>query len=75
MLQNEPSIWATFYGMRTGLFTSKKLSDYFNEDKSDPINARRIINGTDKAKLICEYYNKFLNSIQGKNKLSYPLTS
>lgn len=63
MLQNEPSIWATFYGMRVGLFTSKKLSDYFNEEKSDPINARRIINGTDKAELILGYYNKFFNSI------------
>lgn len=63
LLQNEPSIWATFYGMRVGLFTSKKLSDYFNEEKSDPINARRIINGTDKAELILGYYNKFFNSI------------
>jgi putative chitinase len=64
LLQNKPSIWATFYGMRVGLFTSKRLDHYFNTEKSDPINARRIINGTDKAELICEYYNKFLNSIQ-----------
>ena len=64
LLQKEPSIWAAFYGMKVGLFTSKKLSDYFNEDKSDPINSRRIINGVDKAELICDYYNKFLNSIQ-----------
>lgn len=63
LLQEEPSIWATFYAMKTGLYTGKKLSTYFNSEKTDPINARRIINGTDKAELICDYYNKFLNSI------------
>lgn len=63
LLQNKPSIWATFYGMRTGLFTSKKLSDYFNNEKNDPKNARKIINGLDKAELIVGYYNNFLNSI------------
>lgn len=64
LLQNQPSIWATFYGMRNGIFTTRKLSDYFNEEKSDPINARRIINGLDKAELILCYYNNFLNSIK-----------
>lgn len=63
LLQSKPSIWATFYGMRTGLFTGKKLSDYFNSDKSDSKNARRIINGLDKTELIIGYYNKFYNSI------------
>jgi len=63
LLQNKPSIWATFYGMRVGLFTSKRLDQYFNEIKTDPINARRIINGTDKAELIKNYYDKFLKSI------------
>lgn len=50
-------------GMTVGLFTGKKLSDYFNDTKEDPINARRIINGTDKAELIAGYYYKFLNAI------------
>lgn len=63
LLQNEPSIWATFYGMRVGLFTSKKLNDYFSDEKYDPINARRIINGLDYTAVINGYYNKFYNSI------------
>lgn len=63
LLQMQPSIWATFYGMLTGLYTGKKLSNYFNDKISDPVNARRIINGTDKAQLIAGYYTKFLNSI------------
>lgn len=38
-----------FEGMTRGIFTSKKLADYFNASKTDWINARRIINGTDRA--------------------------
>ena len=71
LLQVKPSIWATFYAMEKGLYTGKKLGHYFNGEKSDPIWARSIINGKrkaeklpDKAELICDYYNKFLNSIQ-----------
>jgi len=60
LLTMQPSVWATFYAMETGLYTGKKLEDYFNIKKGDPVNARRIINGTDKAKLIESYYNKFL---------------
>ena len=52
-------------GMISGLFTGKKLSDYFNDTKEDPINARRIINSLDKAELIAGYYYKFLNAITG----------
>ena len=52
-------------GMISGLFTGKKLSDYFNDTKEDPINARRIINSLDKAELIAGYYYKFLNAIIG----------
>lgn len=36
-------------GMREGLFTGKKLGDYVNAHKRDFKNARRVINGLDKA--------------------------
>ena len=36
-------------GMVHGTFTGKKLSNYFTATKSDWTNARRIINGLDKA--------------------------
>ncbi len=62
-LQVEPAMWICFEGMKKGWFTGKKLSDYFNAEKTDPVNARRIINGIDKAELITDYYNKFYNSI------------
>jgi len=45
-------------GMRDGLFTGRKLSRYFNQDRCDFVNARRIINGTDKAQHIAELAKK-----------------
>ena len=42
-------------GMRDGLFTSKKLSDYINAQGCDYRNARRIINALDQAALIAGY--------------------
>jgi putative chitinase len=42
-------------GMRTGLFTGKKLSDYITAQGCDYRNARRIINGVDQAGKIADY--------------------
>lgn len=42
-------------GMKDGWFTGKKLSDYITLKKSDFRNARRIVNGMDKADLIAGY--------------------
>ena len=36
-------------GMTRGLFTGKGLNDYFSGSNADWTNARRIVNGTDKA--------------------------
>jgi putative chitinase len=44
-----------FRGMIDGSFTSRKLATYFNPDVEDWVNARRIINGLDKANLISGY--------------------
>ena len=46
-------------GMRDGLFTGKSLRQYINGAKCDYLNARRIINGTDKAALIAGHAVKF----------------
>ena len=55
---------ALFDGCIKGMFTGKKLSDYFNETKDDPVNARRIVNGTDKAQLIAGFHKNFLAAIK-----------
>lgn len=41
-------------GSRDGWFTGKKLSDYITISRSDFTGARKIINGTDRAKAIAE---------------------
>jgi hypothetical protein len=46
-------------GMREGLFTGKALGDYLAGDVADYLNARRIINGTDRAALIAGYAGRF----------------
>lgn len=48
-------------GMQTGSFTGKNLSDYLSVNKADFINARRIINGTDKANAIANLARIFQN--------------
>lgn len=63
LLEMEPSIWATFYGMRTGLFTGRKLSEFFNDDKTDWVNARKIINGLDKAEGIAAIAKDFYSAL------------
>jgi predicted chitinase len=52
-----------FAGMTKGIFTGKKLSDYFDGDSDDWTGARRIINGTDRAADVAGYAKKFHASI------------
>jgi hypothetical protein len=45
-------------GMVRGTFTGKQLYIYFNNDNEDWINARRVINGLDKAVEISQLSSK-----------------
>ncbi|MCM2292760.1 hypothetical protein NAC44_10540 [Allorhizobium sp. BGMRC 0089] len=51
-------------GMTDGHFTGRKLSDYFNGALTDWVNARRIINGTDRAEQIAGYARDFFSALQ-----------
>lgn len=55
---------AAVRGMVEGWYTGKKLSDYFAGDKCDFLNARRIINGTDKAEKIAGHARLFMKALQ-----------
>jgi putative chitinase len=48
-----------FKGMIDGLFTGQSLEDYFNANKTDWQQARKIVNGMDKANLIADYARRF----------------
>jgi hypothetical protein len=47
-----------------GDFTGHSLEMYFNDTADDPLGARRIINGTDKARLIAGYHYDFLKALR-----------
>lgn len=60
-LAEKPEIAAKIItlGMKLGTFTGKKLADYITLSKSDFVQARRIINGMDRADLIASYAKDF----------------
>lgn len=47
-----------------GDFTGKAVEDYFNDRVNDPVGARRVVNGTDKAQLIASYYKAFYDALE-----------
>lgn len=53
------------YGMRKGSFTGKKLADYVNAGGADYRQARRIINGLDRADTIKGYAVAFESILKG----------
>lgn len=51
-------------GMRDGMFTGKMLGDYFNQRKTDWVQARRIINRLDRAADIAAYARKYMAALE-----------
>lgn len=56
-------------GMLEGLFTGRSLGDYINHKKRDYYNARRVVNGLNKANLIANYAIHFQEVL---TKVGYP---
>jgi putative chitinase len=63
-LEHEIAALVLYDGSEHGWFTGVGLSKYFNGTTEDPVNARRIINGTDRAETIAGYYRKFLAALK-----------
>lgn len=63
VLRLDISTQIIFNGMMLGTFTGKKLGNYFNPTTDDWVNARRVVNGTDKANLIAGYAKKYYAAI------------
>ncbi len=55
---------AIFDGMTKGMFTGKKMSDYLDGDKPDYRQARRIVNGMDRAADIAKYAVTFEKALR-----------
>lgn len=64
-LATDPHIAAQimFAGMLGGWFTGKKLKDYMVKGVFQKVNARRIINGTDKAVKIAGHFDVFKKAL------------
>jgi len=63
VLRIDISAYIAIAGMKYGRFTGKCLNDYINVKKADTYNARRIINGLDKAQLIADYCKQMYNYV------------
>lgn len=57
-LEHDLAIKIMIHGSEEGIFTGKSLGDYINSKQTDYYNARRVINGTDKATTIQGYAEK-----------------
>jgi putative chitinase len=57
-------------GMTEGWFTGKKLGDYFAVGRADWRNARRIVNGLDRAALIAAYAQAYLAALRSASGVS-----
>lgn len=60
LLDSKIDAEVTIHGHAEGIWTGKKLADYFDADTEDWRNARRIVNGLDKADAIAGYAKAFL---------------
>ena len=52
------------FGMIEGWFSGRKLGDYFVGTRSDWVDARKIINGMDRAALVASYGLVFYHALQ-----------
>lgn len=63
-LQKEYAVKILITGMKEGWFTGKRLNHYIDQSKKDYVNARRIINGTDKAQKIANEASIFESALR-----------
>lgn len=59
VMESKTALFILVYGFKNGSFTGKKITDYINDSQVDFYNARRCINGRDRAadiKAIAEKY-------------------
>ncbi len=57
------SLFILVHGMMNGAFTAKRLDNYVNHQKTDFLEARRVINGKDKAQHIADLAQIWLSKI------------
>jgi predicted chitinase len=61
-LDPQNALFILVHGFKNGTFTSKKITEFINEGKTDFVNARRCINRLDHAKEIADLAQDFLKA-------------
>ncbi|NQW50383.1 MAG: peptidoglycan-binding protein [Rhodospirillales bacterium] len=59
-LEPAVSLFVLVHGFKTGAFTGRAITQYISEDRTDFVEARRCINGTDRANEIAQIAKDFL---------------
>ncbi len=67
-LDPEKAFYIMTDGMFKGTYTGKKLTDYVNNSRADFTNARRVINGLDKASTIAKYARSFVSILKASSE-------
>jgi hypothetical protein len=62
-LQWPSALYAAFYGMDSGIYTGRRLGDYIGHGRIDYVNARRIINGIDRAEDIAKIAGSYRKAL------------
>ena len=58
-MEMDAAVTILIEGMLQGSFTGHKLADHLNATTEDWVNARRIVNGTDRAEKLAGYAKAF----------------
>lgn len=61
-------------GCLEGWFTSRKLGRYIADGKADYVEARRVVNGTDRAADIARYAHQFEGALKAAEAVPKPVT-
>lgn len=65
------ALFIAVHGLKNGTFTGKRLDRYVHESKTDFFNARRVVNGLNKASDIAELAQRWLASHTLQQALEY----
>lgn len=71
-LKEGPAARIICEGMEHGLFTGVGLPRYFSASANEPVNARKIVNGSDRASLIASYHARFLAALEAAQTPAEP---
>ena len=62
-MDNNIALFILVHGFKTGSFSGRKITDFINRNQTDFVNARRCINGRDRAHDIAQLAEKYLQNI------------